>query len=100
MGDADHQATSNSQAPSSSTLQQQAAAASKAAADPIPAIGEVGRYIEEAKSQKSVKELTKEVAKEKGIAPATSSSTHQSTSATAGTANPDTATAKSVTVNM
>ena len=99
--DADHQATSNSQAPSSSTLQQQAAAASKAAADPIPAIEEVGRYIEEAKSQKSVKELTKDIAKEKGIAPTSSTSTsHQSTTVTAGTTNPETTTAKTVTVNM
>ena len=99
--EAEHQATSASQAPSSSTLQQQAAAASKAAADPIPAIEEVGRYIEEAKSQKSVKELTKEIAKEKGIAPVSSTSTtHQSTTVPAGTANPDTTTAKTVTVNM
>ena len=48
-----------------------------------------------------MKELTKDIAKEKGIAPTSSTSTsHQSTTVTAGTTNPETTTAKTVTVNM
>ena len=49
----------------SQDLAQQSATQSKAAQDPIPAIEEVGRYVEEAKGQKSVKELAKDIKEQK-----------------------------------
>ena len=58
------------------------------------------RYIEEVKGQKSVKDIAKDIAKEKGISAGIPTSSHQPSVATAGTAITDTNTAKSVTVNM
>ena len=61
----------------------------------------MGRYVEEIKSQKTVKEIAKDIAKEKGISAGAPSSTHQSIkTVTTETAIPDTSTAKTVTVNM
>ena len=61
----------------------------------------MGRYIEEIKSQKSVKEIANDIAKEKGIpVGGHPSSMYQSTAGTTATAIPDTNTAKTVTVNM